>query len=237
MVRCNRKDENIRKRGREWPILIRKQSKLATTIKNQTRILFSFYRKPSHRYHQPPFFAISKKNNSTRTDTHKSFKAKQRFNLNSVSMKKFIHFLELISFQGKLTFAQKSRDGSKTKMFLDKKKNMFGIGCCVKKKQTMIFHFLCDKDEAGFEKEMIFPCSKLDLSSMFGVTGKMDLELFHFLSLSLSLSHTLFCMHAHTCQYILIHTQACSYTLSCTHTHHPNTVLQIRNLVSMLGHA
>ena len=52
-------------------------------------------------------FAISKKNNSTRTDTHKSFKAKQRFNLNSVSMKKFIHFLELISFQGKLTFAQK----------------------------------------------------------------------------------------------------------------------------------
>ena len=96
---------------------------------------------------------------------------------------------------------------------------MFGIGCCVKKKQTMIFHFLCDKDEAGFEKEMIFPCSKLDLSSMFGVTGKMDLELFHFLSLSLS--HTHFFARTHT------HASISSYTPKLGHTHfhaHTHTI-------------
>ena len=84
----------------------------------------------------------------------------------------------------------------------------------------MIFHFLCDKDEAGFEKEMIFPCSKLDLSSMFGVTGKMDLELFHFLSLSLSLSHTF--LHARTHMPVYPHTHPSLFIHTFMHTHTPS---------------
>ena len=104
---------------------------------------------------------------------------------------------------------------AKQKCFQTRKKYVWNW--LLRKKQTMIFHFLCDKDEAGFEKEMIFPCSKLDLSSMFGVTGKMDLELFHFLSLSLS--HTHFFARTHTHASISSYTHPSLFIHTFMHTH------------------